>query len=92
MTIELTLPDDDEEERPTLTQSQKARINAAIKKLNTVMAEIQETIPGANYYLEDQGNFTVLSGQSHDDSYRNPSRQDRIMHCVHLRSSGGGGW
>jgi hypothetical protein len=82
----------DENEAPTLTRSQKTRINAAIKKLNDVMAEIKLTIPEANYYLEDAGNFNVLSGPSHEDGYRNRSRQDRIMHSLTLNCSGGGGW
>lgn len=83
---------DDDKEHPTLTRSQKARINGAIKKLNEVMAELRVTIPEANYYLEDMGNFNVLSGPSHDDTHRNPSRQDRVMHCTTLCWSGGGGW
>lgn len=77
------------EDEPQLTQRQRARFRRLVGSLNTLRTELQRTIPGANYYLDDD-NFCLLSGLSHDE--RDRPRQDRIIEVVRLAGSGGGGW
>lgn len=74
------------------TKKQFSKISRAIKSLNEAMTEIQKEFPKANYFLEDCGNFLVLSDESHDDSQYHYANHDVVVHREHLKDSSGGGW
>lgn len=75
-----------------LRQQEIARVMRAVATLNTVLAEVRERMPEANYYLEDSGNFHLLSGPSHDGMFADHARPDRSLLRLDLLHSGGGGW
>ena len=85
--------DDFEEDEGYVTEAHVRRFKRIARNMAKLLEEIQETCPGANMYLEDQGNWHLLSGDSHDwNRNNNPARQDRIIECVRVPFSGGGAW
>ena len=68
-------------------QDQFVRIAGRMAKL---LEEIREYCPEANMYLEDSGNWNLLTGDSHDD--RDEPRQDRIAVFTIVPHSSGGAW
>lgn len=60
-----------------------------VDDLNIFLEEIRKIHPNANWYLEDSGNFNLLSDESHDGDR---ARMDRVLHRSYLKNAGGGGW
>lgn len=76
--------------QPELTRQQKAKFRKLANGMNQLLEEIRKEIPEANMYLEDSGNWHILSGDSHDRGER--MRQDRILATERVTHSGGGAW
>jgi cupin superfamily acireductone dioxygenase involved in methionine salvage len=73
-----------------MTKAQKARFKRAVEELNDLLKEVRQTHPEANYYMEGEGNFYMLSGESHD---RNGcQRQDRVLAHENVPHASGGAW
>lgn len=70
--------------------SQIARFRRLARDMAKLLEEIRQTEPGANLYLEDSGNWYLLSGEDHDVNGR--SRQDRKIALEFVPHSGGGAW
>ncbi len=80
-----------------LTPKQKAKIKRAVKALNDVRKEVEQTNncepEGILWYLEDSENLNLMDGMSHDNStYGEPSRQDAVIDVFNLDKASGGGW
>ena len=78
----------------TLTPEQTRRFHHHVDGLNKLLQELREsTMPDANYYLDGDGLFHLLSGDSHDVSaFETKSRQDRVVASHPMPHAGGGGW
>lgn len=72
------------------TKNALKRIERAVRALNESMLDVMEEHPQAMFYLEDNGNFYLLSDESHDA--RGDARQDRVIKRWDLMNSSGGGW
>ncbi len=80
-----------------LTPKQKSKIKRAVKALNDVRKEVEQTNEcepeGILWYLEDSGNLCLMDGLSHDsDQYGDPPRQHAVIDIFDLDKSSGGGW
>lgn len=77
-----------------ITAAQDKKIRKAVKDLNDVLAEIQKTVPLANWYLEDTANLNLIDGESHDESCRSRrnSRQHAVIETYTLNDASGGAW
>lgn len=63
------------------------------ERMDALLKRIQQYCPEANMYLEDSGNWNLMTSPSHDDNWgRATPRQDRVVTRVIVRSSGGGAW
>jgi hypothetical protein len=74
-----------------LKPEHRRRFKRAISTLNALLVDVQEDFPDAEYYLEDAGNFMLMSGETHTGRDCQP-RRDRVLLDEKLRRSGGGGW
>ncbi len=80
-----------------LTPKQRAKIKRAVKALNDVRKEVEQTNKcepeGILWYLEDSENLNLMDGMSHDNGvYGEPSRQHAVIDVFNLDKSSGGGW
>lgn len=73
-----------------LKPQHERRFSRIARSMEKLLLDVREYIPDANLYLEDQGNWNLLSGDSHDE--RGRMRQDRVMAWEPVRFTGGGGW
>lgn len=62
----------------------------AVNLLNAVIGRVREYLPDANLYIEDAGNFNLMTGNPHDA--RGRPREDRVALHWTVYYSGGGGW
>jgi hypothetical protein len=67
-----------------------ARFRRIARQMASLLKEIRETCPEANLYLEDSGNWNLMTGDSHDEKER--QRQDRVVAYELVPHSGGGAW
>ena len=76
-----------------LTSKQRNKIKRAVKALNDVRRELENENGDCDvqWYLEDNDNLNLMSGNSHDGN-GSASRQDRVIDTFYLESSSGGGW
>ena len=77
-----------------MTPLQRGQITRAINTLNRVRRELEKNNPDApnvNWYLEDCGNFNLMSDDSHTGlgAERN---KGAVVSTWDLRNSSGGGW
>ena len=79
-----------------LTSKQRNKIKRAIKALNDVRQELQSDNADCEiqWYLEDNDNLNLMTGESHDESGCNDGAQmrDRVIDVFYLEYSSGGGW
>jgi hypothetical protein len=71
------------------------RYGRLLDGLNKLMREIREYEPKANIYVEDQGHFNLMVGDSHADhavSGRDRAQHENVAVEVTVPFSGGGGW
>lgn len=69
------------------------RFRRLARSMAKLLEEIRETCPRANMYLEDTGNWILLSGDSHDhNGWSMRPRQDRAVVMEVVPHSGGGAW
>jgi len=75
----------------TLSAKQKAKINRALKSLESVRSEVEQANPGAdiNWYLEDTANLHLMDGDSHTDQGAN---QTGVIERFEMSYASGGGW
>ena len=73
-----------------ITYAQIRRFKRIATSMRRLLEELQETCPGANLYLEDQGNWNLMTGPSHDEKERR--RFDRVVESARVPYSGGGAW
>lgn len=75
-----------------ITKTQQAKIEKAVEALNEVQRQVQSKNQDnyINWYLEDNDNLFLMSGESHDEEGK--PRQDRVMLHSYLNYSSGGGW
>lgn len=85
---------DDDELAPELTPAELRAFKRHVKGLNTLIAQIRQRYPEAQYYLAcSAGAFlNILSGPSHDDTYGEPARMDRVIESLRLDYADGGDW
>lgn len=76
--------------RVELSRKHASRFRKLAADMNRLLADIREEIPRANLYLEDSGNWILLSDDSHDEKGR--ARHDRKLAFEIVPHSGGGGW
>jgi len=74
-----------------LKPEHKRKFKRLIAGLNDLLQEVRADFPEAEYYLEDAGNFNLMSGASHTGRDCQP-RRDRVLMDEKLKHSGGGGW
>jgi hypothetical protein len=60
------------------------------KQMQKLLDEISLDCPDINIYVEDAGQWNLMSGDSHDED--GIDRQDRVITCCLVMPSGGGGW
>jgi hypothetical protein len=77
-------------ETKTIKPSHVTRFRKLARDMAKLLSEIRRYCPEANLYLEDAGNWNLLTGDSHDENDK--MRQDRLVTCVYVPHSGGGGW
>jgi hypothetical protein len=76
--------------RAAVTAAQKKRIDAAVRKLNEIRAEVAGRNPDnrVTWYLDGTQNFCLMV----EPDGQMEMRQSDIAHSVTLRASGGGDW
>lgn len=84
----------DPEESPELTPSELRAFKRHVKGLNTLIAQIRQRYPEAQYYLACSmwSDLNILSGPSHDDGYHARARLDRVIESLRLDHADGGDW
>jgi len=55
-----------------------------------LLQRMRRTCPGANMYLEGEGTWYLLSGDSHDQEGK--ARLDRVVTLARVQGSSGGAW
>ena len=78
------------DQQPKLKPQHAARFRRIAAEMNRLLDDVREYIPEANLYLEDSGNWNLLSGDSHDE--HDEARQDRVLAFELVPHSGGGAW
>jgi hypothetical protein len=82
-----------EEAEDLIHAQHRRRFRRIARSMDKLIQEIREYCPGANMYLEDQGNWHLMVGDSHDWSKQStPPMQDRIAVSEVVRCTGGGAW
>jgi len=71
----------------TITHAQHKRLLRLVGGLNTLLREVQQDHPDAEWYL-CSNSLCLMSGPSHEGT--GISRPDRVMVSTTLRHSGGG--
>lgn len=80
-------------EEGSVSEAQIRRFRRIARSMAKLLSEMRETCPNANLYLEDSGNWCLLTGDSHDESHgRIHARHDRKIALEHVPHSGGGAW
>jgi hypothetical protein len=72
-----------------LSEEHRRRFLRLAERMNTLLREIRAYCPEANLYVEDSGNWHILSGDSHEGD--DPCR-DRSMARADVWHSSGGAW
>lgn len=73
-----------------LTKLQQRRFRQICDALTILIEDVRKKIPEANLYIEGDGDFNILCGDSHDEG--NKARQDRVLASHYVPYFGGGGW
>lgn len=78
----------------TVGESHIRQFRRIARSMAKLLEEIRKTCPEANMYLEDSGNWLLLTGDSHDmtESRQMQARQDRKVCFELVPHSGGGAW
>lgn len=66
------------------------KISKAVASLNEALAELQQTFPKANWYLEDSENLCLMSDETHN--HQGDAQQQNVIKVFNLNCSSGGGW
>lgn len=69
----------------------RAKLNRLDKRIRVVLSEIAEVFPNAQYYTAS-GGFTLVLGDTHDDSGRNELPQPQRSAWGGSASIGDGDW
>lgn len=78
-----------------VSEAHLRRFRRLARGMAKLLEEIRrETCPNANLYIEDSGNWILLTGDSHDSSGSRDmiARQDRKVALEVVPHSGGGAW
>jgi len=83
----------DEIHRVELKKQDAMRFRRIATLMTNLLNDVREYIPEANLYLEDSGNWHILSGESHDyEGWMTKARQDRSLAREDVPHSSGGAW
>lgn len=72
------------------TEQAIEQIGRYVERINKQMEIIKSEFPDAMIYLEDCGNFNIMSANSHDDN--GDANHDAVLECFDLADASGGGW
>ncbi len=83
----------DKQTELTLTTKQRNKIKRALKALEEVRKEVDTQCVvdgGVNWYVEDNDNFCLIEGHTHDREYH--PNIGMVIESFILPQSSGGGW
>lgn len=77
-----------------LTPAEHKKIEKHVSGLNRILEDLQKKYPDfeMNWYLEDAGNFNLMSSESHAGNGSCNPRYENIVDCYTLNNASGGGW
>jgi hypothetical protein len=79
-----------EDAADAVPEKHERRFTKIANDMDNLLREIREYIPDANMYLEDSGNWNLMTGDGHDEE--EGPRHDRVAVFVRVPHTGGGAW